>query len=64
VISPTQGRVVGHVGIVLEADGRIASNSSSRALFVQNYTMASWRDAFVTRKRLGMHLFRIRDIHD
>lgn len=64
VISPTQGRIVGHVGIVLEPDGRIASNSSSRALFVQNYTMASWRDAFVARKRLGMHLFRIRDIHD
>jgi hypothetical protein len=61
VISPTQGRVVGHVGIVLDADGRIASNSSARALFVQNYSLASWREAFVTRKRLEMHVFRIRD---
>lgn len=61
VISPTRGRAVGHVGIVLEVDGRIASNSSSRALFVQNYTLATWKTAFVVRKNLEMHLFRIRD---
>lgn len=63
IISPTQGSIVGHVGILGEG-GIIMSNNSFadtngvRGIFEENYTLASWRRAFVMRKGLGMYAFR------
>lgn len=58
IISPRRGSVAGHVGIV-GAGGRVYSNSSARALWVQNYTFSSWRRRYVEIKRLGMHFFNV-----
>lgn len=54
VISPTAGGVTGHVGIVgtpANPVGRtkIYSNSSSRGVFKQNYTIDSWHARFDKR---------------
>lgn len=59
VISPTVGRNIGHVGIIVGAGGVVASNSSQRALFVKNYTLETWRARFVDKKKLNMHTFRL-----
>lgn len=48
IISPTEGRVVGHVGI-LGKGGLVYSNSSSKALWVQNYTISTWRRRYGDR---------------
>lgn len=51
VISPTgygNGKLSnGHVGIC-GMDGKIMSNSSADGLFKENYTIASWKDRYVT----------------
>ena len=64
VISPTNGKNVGHVGIVGEvaakfADTPIFSNSSARAAFLQNFTVASWKARYKTRKGLPVAFFRL-----
>jgi hypothetical protein len=58
IISPTSGGVTGHVGIVGERS-RVYSNSSSRALFVQNYTFRSWRAWYEDELELEVLFFRL-----
>lgn len=66
VISPTEdtpsGRNVGHVGLLGPAttsgDERlIYSNSSSAALWKQNFTVKTWRERYVDRKQLKMFTY-------
>lgn len=65
VISPTKtlnsgARNVGHVGFVGEGSGGprlIYSNSSSAALWKQNFTVQSWIDRYQTRKGLPVHFY-------
>jgi hypothetical protein len=45
IISPSQGDLAGHVGIV-GYNGLVYSNSSSDGTWEQNYTLAGWHDAF------------------
>jgi hypothetical protein len=45
IISPTQGDITGHVGIV-GYNGLVYSNSSSSATWEQNYTVAAWHNYF------------------
>jgi hypothetical protein len=69
VISPTRTRPnntrnVGHVGLlgpqVSNADERlICSNSSARARWEQNFTIASWRRRYVEQKGLEMHFYKL-----
>ena len=54
VISPTQPGRTGHVGIVGEVAANVSatkiySNSSSKRLFCDNYTIASWKSYFQGR---------------
>lgn len=59
VISPTGGiktpvSQIGHVGFV-SADGLIRSNSSKRAMWVQNYNKQSWSARY---EKIGVAYFR------
>jgi hypothetical protein len=61
VISPTiwsPERVTGHVGIVGE-NGKIYSNSSREAQWKQNFTMASWKDYYGSKKGLKVNIYRV-----
>ena len=53
IISPTAGKVIGHVGIVGEADV-VFSNSSARAEFWHSYTIQTW---LVKYAKLKTYLF-------
>lgn len=66
IISPTQNvpgssrRNVGHVGILGAGNGDarlIYSNSSARAVWEQNFTLASWNARYRDRKRLKVLFF-------
>lgn len=62
IISPTSKRGVGHIGLL--GDGRgddrlIYSNSSSAAMWKQNYTVGKWRERYRDRKGLEVHYFPI-----
>lgn len=65
VISPTRTlssgkRNVGHVGFLGEGQGGarlIYSNSSSAALWKQNFTVQSWIDRYQTRKGLPVYFY-------
>ncbi len=61
VISPTgygNGKMTnGHVGIVSEG-GRIMSNSSDSGLFLENYTLESWKLKYVVGGGYPMKFFR------
>jgi hypothetical protein len=62
VISPTQGAVHGHVGVVGQ-NNLIYSNSSEVAtmgVFRQNYTVASWTADLADRRGLKLHYFTLR----
>ena len=48
IISPTEGDLTGHVGIV-GYDGLVYSNSSGTATWSQNYTVAGWHRYFDAR---------------
>jgi hypothetical protein len=48
IISPTEGDLTGHVGIVGYA-GLVYSNSSATATWSQNYTIAGWHRYFDAR---------------
>jgi len=48
IISPTEGDITGHVGIV-GYDGLVYSNSSATATWSQNYTVAGWHRFFDAR---------------
>lgn len=47
----------GHTGIVAPGD-RIYSNDSASGLFKDNYSLASWRDRYVTKGGYPMYFFR------
>lgn len=60
VISPTEGRNIGHVGLLGPGSGSdrlIYSNSSSAARWKQNHTIGSWKARYVDRKGLKMRFF-------
>jgi hypothetical protein len=61
IISPTTGGVIGHVGLLGPATGGtdrlIYSNSSSAALWKQNFTMAAWIQRYRVTKGLKVHFF-------
>lgn len=65
VISPTvyskgKRRNIGHVGILGAGEGderKIYSNSSSKALWVQNHTIQSWNEKYVEGKGLEVFYF-------
>lgn len=65
VISPTQGRNVGHVGIVGELKSPldvtpILSNSSKRGVFAQNYTLRSWTAHYKNTNGLPVDFYRLK----
>ena len=60
VISPTSGSNVGHIGLLGTGHGDarlIYSNSSSAALWKQNYTIGTWRARYRDRKGLPVYFF-------
>lgn len=60
VISPTSGPDIGHIGLLGSGrgDGRlIYSNSSSAAMWEQNYTIQKWRERYRDRKGLPVYFF-------
>jgi hypothetical protein len=57
IINQTVGNNTGHTGFIL-FDRKIASNSSINGRFMQNYTLDSWNEYFVTHKRLQSTYFR------
>lgn len=60
VISPTSGSNVGHIGLLGTGQGDarlIYSNSSSAALWKQNYTIETWRARYHERKGLPVYFF-------
>jgi hypothetical protein len=63
IISPTEGRNIGHVGLLGPAaeNGRrlIYSNSSSAALWKQNFTLDSWIQRYRVRKGLKVRFYPI-----
>lgn len=59
IISPTgTGKGHGHIGI-LGHDGRIYSNSSSRARWEQNHTLDSWKKHYVEKKGMALRFYQI-----
>lgn len=56
IISPTQGSKVGHVGIMGENED-VFSNSSTRALWVRNFTVDTWNHEFITNRGLPVYFF-------
>jgi hypothetical protein len=58
VISPTEGKNVGHVGIV-GADAVIYSNSSKRGVFTDNFTIESWKAFYKARKNLSVKFYAL-----
>lgn len=60
VISPTSGPNAGHIGLLGTGHGDarlIYSNSSSAALWKQNYTIATWLTRYSDRKGLPVYFF-------
>lgn len=58
IISPTEGTSVGHVGIVGESEN-VFSNSSTRALWVRNFTVDSWNHEFIDNRGLPVYFFNL-----
>ncbi|AUW47332.1 hypothetical protein [Rhizobium leguminosarum] len=63
IISPTEGRNIGHVGIMGPVTGDdkrlIYSNSSSAAIWKQNFTLKTWVERYRDRKGLKVHFYPI-----
>jgi hypothetical protein len=64
-ISPTQGKNVGHVGIVGEIKNPlestlIYSNSSSRGVFAHAFTVGRWKTFYSTRKGLPVLFYALK----
>lgn len=61
IISPTQGRNIGHVGLLGPSttanDRLIYSNSSKRKVWSQNRTLDSWREYYSAGKHLSVLFF-------
>lgn len=60
ITSPSDGGKHGHVGLLGAGQGDtrlVYSNSSSKAVWKQNHTIASWRARYVDQKGLTMHFF-------
>lgn len=58
VISPTQAKNIGHVGIFID-DQRICSNSSGARMWKQNHTKSGWQAYYSTQKGLILAAFRM-----
>ncbi|MCO4783953.1 MAG: CHAP domain-containing protein [Candidatus Cloacimonetes bacterium] len=65
IISPTEGKNIGHVGIVGEG-GTILSNGGSKGpnggkeyKWQDKFNMSSWKGYYQTKKGLDMKIFRI-----
>ena len=61
IISPTgfgNGKIIGHVGIVSEND-KIMSNNSSDGLWLENYTVLSWKGRYVFIGGFPMAYYRV-----
>lgn len=59
IVSPTEGSRIGHTGIYTQAN-KIASNNSYGPLkgkWTENYTRESWRNEFITKRRLKGYFF-------
>ena len=65
IISPTEGSNIGHVGLLGPHTGNghrlIYSNSSSAAMWKQNFTLASWIARYRDRKGLKVRFYPIPD---
>jgi Putative peptidoglycan binding domain len=62
IISTKPGSTDGHVGIVGEGSGggrKIYSNSSSRAMFMQNYKLADWTQYFHNQRAMRVEFFEL-----
>ena len=62
IISSKSGSLDGHVGVVGEGSGgsrTIYSNSSSRAMFMQNYTLAVWTQYFHDERGMRVEFFEL-----
>lgn len=62
VISPTDGPRIGHVGLLGEGTGDsrpVYSNSSRKAMWVQNYTVGRWLAYYSGTKGLRTEFFRL-----
>lgn len=60
VISPTEGKRIGHVGIVME-DGLIASNNSfgiNRGKFTKTHTLDTWTKYYKDKQKLPVFIYR------
>lgn len=57
IISPSNNKVSGHVGIVV-ANNKIYSNDSRRRRFAANYTLETWKRYFRDKKGLGVYVFK------
>jgi hypothetical protein len=65
IISPTQGGNVGHVGIIGAIKNPVSattiySNSSSRGVFSDKFTLDSWKNFYHSRKGLPVSFFALR----
>ena len=59
IISPTgTGSGHGNIGIMGEG-GLIYSNSSARARWEQNHTLATWKARYVTTKKMALHFYQV-----
>jgi len=56
VVSPTQGKKIGHAGICL-SDTRIASNNSFNGKFEDNYSVNAWKLSFEMKQGLSTFLY-------
>jgi len=62
IISPSifsPKKITGHVGI-LGKDQKIYSNSSSRALWVQNFTISSWKRHYEEKRGLDVKFYDVK----
>lgn len=62
IISTKPGSTDGHVGIVGEGSGgsrKIYSNSSSKAMFMQNYSLARWTQYFHDKRGMRVEFFEL-----
>lgn len=60
IISPTSGSNIGHVGLLGTGRGDdrlVYSNSSSAAMWKQNFSVKTWRERYANKKGLPVRFF-------
>ena len=57
IISPSEGRKIGHVGIV-GRHGQVYSNNSYSARFKHDFTVKTWKKYFVNYRDLDVYVYR------